>query len=57
MIYYFYSKIDSSKEPVVKTKCESYEEALEYFSENKKLPKHVFLSLYEIKVEENDSKS
>jgi len=55
MIYYFYSKTDSSKEPVAKTKCQSYEDALDYFSKIKKLSKQVFNKLYEI-VKENDSK-
>ena len=55
MVYYFYSKTDSTKEPVSKAKCESYEDALEYFSEKKKLSKKAFLNLYEITTE-NDSK-
>jgi len=55
MIYYFYSKTDLSKEPVLRAKCQSYEDALEYFSKIKKLSKQAFLDLYEITTE-NDSK-
>lgn len=55
MIYYFYSKTDSSKEPVLRVKCQSYEDALDYFSKIKKLSKQEFIKLYEI-TNENDSK-
>jgi len=55
MIYYFYSKTDSFKEPVLRAKCQSYEDALNYFSKIKKLSKQEFIKLYEI-TNENDSK-
>ena len=46
--YYFYSKINTSKEPIDKVLAHSYEGALEYFSERKKMSKHMFLGIYEI---------
>ena len=55
MIYYFYSKTDLFKEPVLRAKCQSYEDALDYFSKIKKLSKQEFIKLYEI-TNEDDSK-
>lgn len=55
MIFYYYSKIDPKQEPVDKTKCKNYEEALEFFSRMKRLPKKIFLEIYEIINKNNDS--
>jgi len=55
MIYYFFSKTDSKKEPISKIECNDYEEALSLFSKIKRLPKKIFLELYEI-ITKNDSK-
>jgi hypothetical protein len=55
MIYYFFSKTDSKKEPISKIECNDYGEALSLFSKIKRLPKKIFLELYEI-ITKNDSK-
>ena len=48
MIYYYYSKVDSKKEPIQRFECNCFEEALEYFTNIKHLSKHEFLDIYEI---------
>jgi len=49
----FYSKNSKTEEIIAKTKSQSKEEAIEYFSYLKKLPVKDFLNLFKIK-EVND---
>lgn len=48
MLYYYYSKKDSSRERIDKIECNSYEEALSYFSQKKNLPENKFKELFEL---------
>ena len=48
MIYKFYSKYDKNKEAVGKIEARDYKEALNYFSEKKKLSLKQFSKLYEV---------
>jgi hypothetical protein len=57
MIYYFFSKTDSKKEPISKIECNNHEEALSLFSKMKRLPKKIFLELYEIITKSNDARN
>jgi hypothetical protein len=57
MIYYFYSKSDNKKEPISKIECNNYEEALSLFSKIKRLPKKIFLELYEIITKPSDARN
>jgi hypothetical protein len=57
MIYYFFSKTDSKKEPISKIECNNYEEALSLFSKIKRLPKKIFLELYEIITKPSDARN
>jgi hypothetical protein len=57
MIYYFFSKIDPKKEPISKIECNDYEEALSLFTKIKRLPKKIFLELYEIITKPNDARN
>lgn len=49
--YFYYSKKDSSKEPIDRIVAESYEVALEFFSERKQMNQYIFLEIYEIESE------
>ena len=44
--YYYYSKNDSHQEPIDKIIALSYHDALQYFSERKKMDEYTFLNLY-----------
>jgi hypothetical protein len=46
MLYYYYSKNDSCREKIDKIECDSYEEALSYFSQKKNLPEDKFKELF-----------
>lgn len=47
--YFYYSKVDSLKEPLDKIMAFSEADALQYFAERKQLDEYTFLKLYEIK--------
>jgi hypothetical protein len=47
--YYYYAKSDSTKEPIDKIVALSFEFALNFFAERKKIDPSTFLKLYEIK--------
>ena len=42
----FYLRIRKSKEVIIKTQCYSIEQAIEYFSEVKRLPKKDLVSIF-----------
>ena len=44
--YFFYFKNDPNKEPISSYFCDTQEEALEYFSKQKKLNKKTFLKIF-----------
>lgn len=44
--YYYYSKQDLTQEPIDKIIALSYHDALQYFSERKKMDEYTFLNLY-----------
>jgi hypothetical protein len=44
--YYYYSKQDLNQEPIDKIIALSYHDALQYFSERKKMDEYTFLNLY-----------
>lgn len=46
MLYYYYSKSDQSKEKIDKIECNSFKEALSYFSQKKDLPEDKFRELF-----------
>lgn len=46
--YFFYFKNDPKKEPIHYYVCEMEDEALEFFSELKKLNKNTFLKIFKI---------
>ena len=46
--YYFYSKLDSTQEPISKTVASSRLKAAKYFAARKRLPLKKFLSIYSI---------
>jgi hypothetical protein len=46
--YYFYSKADSTHEPIDKIEEEDIVEAIKYFSFKKHLPMNKFMDLYGI---------
>lgn len=49
MVYFFYSKNDKDKEPIMSTdKVNSKEEAIVHFANLKKMLSSVFLSLFSI---------
>lgn len=48
MIYYFYSRIDNSQEPISKTWATSRMAAAQYFAQTKRLSLKAFLSVYAI---------
>ena len=48
MLYYYYSKSDSHRESIDKHECDSYEEALSYFSQKKNLNEGQFKELFTI---------
>lgn len=50
--YYFYFKKDSKREPIGFVLCETIEDAIIFFSKNKKLEPETFLKIF--KVKEND---
>lgn len=48
-MYYFYSKTDSKKEPIMKTNCfYSRLEVAKYFAKIKGLPLKIFLKIFSI---------
>jgi len=55
-LYICYLKSDPNKEPINRISAYSYEEALEFFSQRKKIDKQAFLSIFEIEVYETESK-
>jgi hypothetical protein len=51
-----YRLLTKDKESISSVKCDSYEEAVEYFAEMKKLPITVLMSIFEVeKFEESIS--
>jgi hypothetical protein len=54
--YYYYSKSDSTHEPIDKIIALSSHDALQYFSERKKMDEYTFLNLYELIEDINGSK-
>ena len=54
-LYICYLKSDPNKEPINRTTVYSYEEALEFFSQKKKIDKQAFLSIFEIEIHETKS--
>ena len=46
--YYFYSKLDSTQEPISKTLASSRLGAAKYFASRKRLPLKSFLKIYSI---------
>lgn len=46
--YYFYFKKDRKKEPISYFTCETFEEAIEFFSKSKKLDPKTFLKIFDI---------
>ena len=46
--YYFYSKLDSKREPISYTKADSKDEAIKFFSKLKDLNQERFLSIFNI---------
>ena len=49
--YFYYSKVDSTKEPIDKIVAADYDTALEYFAERKQMDIYTFLKIYEIESE------
>ena len=49
----FYLRTKSTKEVIIKTNCQSIEDAIEYFSEVKRLPKKDLVSIFLITESEN----
>jgi hypothetical protein len=49
--YFYYSKVDPTKEPIDKIVAVDYDAALEYFAERKKMDPYIFLEIYEIESE------
>jgi len=49
--YFYYSKVDSTKEPIDKIVAADYDTALEYFAERKQMNPYAFLKIYEIESE------
>ena len=46
--YFFYSKVDSSKEPIYYCKASSRLRAAEKFAEGKRMTLKIFLSIYSV---------
>lgn len=46
--YFYYSKTDPDKEVIDRIVAASYEAALEFFAERKKINQYIFTELYEI---------
>jgi len=46
--YYFYSKLDSKREPIFYIKVDSKEKAIQYFSKLKNLTEKEFLSIFKV---------
>ena len=49
--YFYYSKVDSTKESIDKIVTVDYNTALEYFAERKQMDIYTFLKIYEIESE------
>lgn len=49
--YYFYFKKDTKKEPIKSFYCNTLEEAIIFFSKNKKLNPETFLKIFKIEEE------
>lgn len=49
--YFYYSKVDPTKEPVDRIIAMDYDTALEYFAERKQMDTYTFLKIYEIESE------
>ena len=49
--YFYYSKVDPTKEPVDRIIAMDYDAALEYFAERKQMDIYTFLKIYEIESE------
>lgn len=49
--YYFYFKKDTKKEPIKSFYCHTLEEAIIFFSKNKKLNPETFLKIFKIEEE------
>ena len=49
--YFYYSKVDPTKEPIDKIVAADYDTALEYFAERKQMNPYAFLKIYEIESE------
>ena len=49
--YFYYSQIDSDKEPIDRIIAIDYDAALEYFAERKQMDQYTFLKIYEIESE------
>lgn len=55
-LYICYLKSDPNKEPINRINAYSYEEALEFFSQRKKITKEAFLNIFEVELHEIESK-
>lgn len=55
-LYICYLKSDPNKEPINRINAYSYEEALDFFSQRKKINKEAFLNIFEVEVYEVKSK-
>lgn len=55
-LYICYLRNDPNKEPINRISASSYDEALEYFSQRKKIDKTAFLTLFTVEEYENRSK-
>lgn len=49
--YFYYSKVDSTKEPIDRIVAMDYDVALEYFAERKQMDKYTFLKIYNVESE------
>jgi hypothetical protein len=49
--YFYYSKVDPTKEPIDRIVAVDYDTALEYFAERKQMDQYTFLKIYEIESE------
>ena len=50
--YFYYSKVDLTKEPIDRIVAVDYDTALEYFAERKQIDPYTFLKIYEIGYDE-----
>jgi hypothetical protein len=54
--YYYYSKIDSKKEPIDRIIAISYESALQHFCDRKQMDSFTFEKLFTL-IQDNETKS